>query len=591
MSIESRSYNLLPYENRDIPRRMKMVGLSSLAVSCWKFRLQATDCNYQFADINLFFEADLNPVEYRRQREVLVNGFGQKEVINMVIERLYSFNVLIDEFHLELLQRISIMSEVVLTNDSTTIEIKELDIEELVKYPDFLRLVKVSFIAPSADLDLARTACCRLAYEGAPYIDGCDNSGGLIDIGGGTDCNLSLSYSLSGMNLSVAVLGASGPISYNWQYQLVSGLWVDISGSSETITLSNFGNYRANVTNGDCSTSAEYEYLDPCNFTVELEFDGTALNAIVNGGCAVPEYTWTFKAIPSDPWSTLPTIYGTHVPEFSGYYKVQVFCGVCESETVLEVTVPDCSYTIALNRISESLKAVVLGCSGTPTYQWYKDSGSGYVLQPDTTDTIQLSGNGLYKVFVDCSGCTDSLEKLILDEPECNMIAFLSQSGNDLTVNVTDAPCGLPTVKWFLNPGTGEIPLIVGPLTITITQNGLYRAEVTCGDCVRNATILVYDCNECNLNASIISDNGDPEILTVLITGCTGSASILWEYSMDGVMWVSYGTGTSITVGSAGIYRVTVKCGDCEVKKGYFVCASMENCFFGGMPSNKAVCN
>jgi hypothetical protein len=197
----------------------------------------------------------------------------------------------------------------------------------------------------------------------------------------------------------------------------------------------------------------------------------------------------------------------------------------------------------------------------------------------------------LYKVFVNCEGCTDSLEKLILDDPECNMSAFISKSGNDLTVNVSDAPCGLPTVKWFVNPGTGEVPLIVGPLTITITQNGLYRAEVSCGDCIRNSTILVYDCNECNLNASIISDNGDPEILTVLITGCTGSASILWEYSMDGVMWVSYGTGTSITVGSAGIYRATVKCGDCEVQKGYFVCQSMENCFFGGMPSNKAVCN
>ena len=588
---DSRSKNLFQYESTSVADYQKTTALDTVELPCWKFKIIATDCNYLFEDAYIYFDTVLNPIEYKKSTEAIINGFGQKIAQQQTIDRIYSFNTTLDQVELERLYRISIMSEVVLTNDVTTIQISDIEIDEKQELFSFLKLVKVSFSAKTADLALARTACCREPYQGAPYIDGCDNSGGLIDLGSDNNCNLGISFSENSGNLSANVSGQSGPISFGWQYQLPSGAWVDISGTSNTIALGDYGNYRVNVNNGQCNSAAIYEYLDPCDYAVDLVFDGTTLEAVMTGGCNNPAYTWKYKANPSDNWSLLPTITETHIPENSGIYSVTVFCGSCEQSDILEVIVKDCDFSISLNRVNNSLVAAIIGCSGTPTFEWYKDSGAGFILLPDTSDTINISGNGLYKVFVDCNGCVDYLEKLILDNPNCIMTTNIAKSGNNLIVNIVDAPCIQPLIKWFVNTGTGEVPIGMGSATIVATQNGLYRAEVSCDGCLKNATILVYDCNVCALDVNITSDNGSPENLTANITGCTGSATILWEYSIDGVSWVSYGSTPTIQVGAAGIYRVTVTCGDCEVKKGHFVCESMQNCFFGGQPNNIAVCD
>ena len=104
---DSRSKNLFPYQSTTVADYQKTTALDVVELPYWKFKIIATDCNYSFEDAYIYFDTVLNPIEYKKSTEAIINGFGQKIAQQQTIDRIYSFNTTLDQVELERLYRIS----------------------------------------------------------------------------------------------------------------------------------------------------------------------------------------------------------------------------------------------------------------------------------------------------------------------------------------------------------------------------------------------------------------------------------------------------------------------------------------------------
>lgn len=258
----------------------------------------------------------------------------------------------------------------------------------------------------------------------------------------------------------------------------------------------------------------------------------------------------------------------THINNPKLYYKiwgkrtVQYTDGcptsTCESSwqldngCIVEPTLTLCN----VSGVGSAVCVNVVNCSSTPTYVW-KFNGS--VLSGQTNSYCPTSyGNGIYTVEVTCGTCIVS--DSITVQPPCTMEVAISVSGTVLTAVVTNC-AGTKNYQWYkLVNGTWQT-VGTNSASYTTTGNGWYKVQVTCvaTGCFKEAEINFFQ--NCTSSVSI-STVGN--VLTANPSGCTGSSTYYWEYSINnGTSWTFVGTTQSITATVSALYRVTMTCDGC----------------------------
>ena len=186
---------------------------------------------------------------------------------------------------------------------------------------------------------------------------------------------------------------------------------------------------------------------------------------------------------------------------------------------------------------------------GTPTYTWSRDPPAGFTDPGNVEDLLQLEP-GIYTVTVTDAGCSAIL-MFTLTEPEALTVSagpvthVSCSGGNDgaLTASVSG---GTPpyTYLWDTGDNTpGLVGLTVGPYQVTVTDaNGCEEDfSYTIG---LNSPLTV----SVDLLNHVSCFGGNGGFVNVTVSGGTPPYTYLWNT----------GHNTSVAVGPAGTYRVTV---------------------------------
>ncbi|MCS6821091.1 MAG: gliding motility-associated C-terminal domain-containing protein [Microscillaceae bacterium] len=194
---------------------------------------------------------------------------------------------------------------------------------------------------------------------------------------------------------------------------------------------------------------------------------------------------------------------------------------------------------------------------GRTSYQWYKDN----VLIPGATNqTLTVTQAGTYRVDVVQAGCTSS------DEVKLSVTPLPTVDlGADRTIcqgqsTTLDAGAGAGrTFRWFLLPNTTTV--IGTNATLTVSQAGTYRVEVTQNNCSNtdDIVITVQPLPTINLgpNQTIC-----PNSSTTLDAGAGTGRTYKWYRLPNTTDVIS--TNRTLTVTQAGTYRVEVTQNNCS---------------------------
>ncbi|MGJ8665515.1 MAG: choice-of-anchor L domain-containing protein [Patiriisocius sp.] len=195
-------------------------------------------------------------------------------------------------------------------------------------------------------------------------------------------------------------------------------------------------------------------------------------------------------------------------------------------------------------------------------YQWFKDN----VLIPgETNSTLDVSETGLYRVdltFPQSPDCLISDEKLVefFSNPEFELGPDqLVCENNFLVLDATVTnPSELDNVsyKWFKDSVE-----LVGETnaTLTVSENGVYTAEVTGNNCVTTDEISI-EIVVFNVNIGDVIALCGEESFTI-VPEITGSANI----PSATYLWSTGETTPTITVTQDGIYTLDVTIDNCTI--------------------------
>lgn len=278
-----------------------------------------------------------------------------------------------------------------------------------------------------------------------------------------------------------------------------------------------------------------------------------------------PTFSWKKDGV------TLPgetTFYVVKATYGFGVYEVTVTCGACSATDTFVYQSP-CAAAVTITLTSGVLTAVPSGCSGTVTYQWYKD---GVTIGGATSNTYTPTANGTYSVIISCSGCTATASYPFT--LPCSVTVVITQASGNLTATVTGCT-GNRTYVW--SRWNGSAWVVVQTVTNTSNTNvytptisGLYKVDVSCAANGCNATNQFSFTLPCAVTVTIgVTGSGASRTLTANVSGCGANPiTYLWE-RWNGTIWVSHATTQVTIVTVPSPYRVTVSCGGCTAQEFY----------------------
>lgn len=328
---------------------------------------------------------------------------------------------------------------------------------------------------------------------------------------------------------------------------------------------------------------------DPClTFTVDVDYDGNAINASTSGGSGTggTNYRWYYDATGSGIYQLIAEGgVSSVVPAGSGRYRVIVQQGSCQG--VDEILVQDeCSlFEVIISLEQGVINSRIVSRQGNPTYEWtYIDEESNETTLPDTGDSIIPENTGFYRLKVtdgDCGGegegeggtCCEAEDTVFFEAAiDCGMEVTISQSDGDLTASATGCDESV-TYEWMIDrgDGNGQTAYGSGP-TVMVMDSGVYFVTANCGDMCAVTAYYVYmkPCNPCDGMAISITENGGN--LTASTTG--GSGGVITWYVNDGSGRVAVGTGNSVAIGQGGMYVAEWVIGECRISSEYLECSS-----------------
>ena len=217
----------------------------------------------------------------------------------------------------------------------------------------------------------------------------------------------------------------------------ISYIWfkdgVEIPGEvNATLDVFDTGQYAAEVTGNGCAMMDEV-FVQLVEFTVDI---GDVVEP-----CGDSEYEIVPVIEGADPtnasylWSTgetTPTIIVTE----DGVYSVAVTIDGCTEEDDVTVnfrTLPEVELGDPIIKCASEIKILTAapsnGNAGDFTYTWYRDGG---VIDGETTETLEVTEEGIYTVEVNDDGCigSDTIEVSFYDNENCVISQGISPNGD-----------------------------------------------------------------------------------------------------------------------------------------------------------------
>jgi len=476
-----------------MPPSAVMVSEVEADICDWIFKIYQDEAcaeGDEASTLVLFFDAYFNPIDYDVDDEITENGFGEQDMEKRTVRRFASFNLVADQLRTEYLHQISCLHNVLLeVNGGDIFRISLITIER-VGIIDTMIESEVRFYFKRIDnafpTMIGLIACCRPAYEDAPFEDDCPELPGVDG-----DCgDFSLAVTESGGNLTATPSDAPGAVVTNWLYKAtLADPWTLIAEDASSIALGATGHYKAVATSLSCVADDSYLYQGLCDgVSVEIEDNGAGLLAIPTN-CDSPVYTWYIWDEINEEWDEVFDGAAAYVPGVAGVYRVLMTgCGDCVAEAIhgwtgeTECEVEFLFYELNSQLIVEPEESE----EETYSYEWYRDTGDGpELIQSGSSNFLDIPGEGHYEVYITrTDGCTGYGSKVILASETCVLTLSVGVTGDNATATLDGCGEEEATFTWYRNIGSGFNQVGTGN-PFELPGTGLYRLIVSCGDCTK----------------------------------------------------------------------------------------------------------
>ncbi len=351
-------------------------------------------------------------------------------------------------------------------------------------------------------------------------------------------CTSDSAITVNPANMASNLISANGPTSLcPGQSVVLSSIpnltytWSN-SQTTQSITITNAGNYSVTVTDGSCSaTSTVVAVVTNAAPTSTITAPTTQL-------CSGSSTQLSAPAGLTYNWSNGQTT-ATITVNNAGTYVLTVTdangCSATSSKTIIAGTAPNSTVTTGGSTTICQGSSLQLTAAPGLAYQW--STGA-------TTQSISVTAAGAYKVTVtdnssNCSAASNPITLTVKQAPTASISATASAICPAAFTTLT----GPANVSYQWSNGANTSSLVVGPGTYTLT--------VTDGsNCTASAsqTIAALNGPDTTVMLSGATDICDGE--TVTISAGSGSG---FSYN-----WSNGYSSQSITVTSAGTYRATV---------------------------------
>ncbi|MDB4324281.1 T9SS type A sorting domain-containing protein [Crocinitomicaceae bacterium] len=311
--------------------------------------------------------------------------------------------------------------------------------------------------------------------------------------------------------------------------------------TTQSITVTQGGNYSVTVSNGTCSATSLVTVItvNPVPTTPTISAGGTT--TFCDGASVV----LTSSSATGNTWSNGETTQSITVTQ-GGNYSVTVSNGTCSATSlVTAVTVNPVPATPTISAGGTTTfcdgGSVVLTSSSATGNTWSNGA---------TTQSITVTQGGNYSVTVSNGTCSATSLVTVVTVNPVPATPTISAGG-------TTTFCDGGSVVLTSSSATGNT-WSNGAITqsITVTQGGNYSVTVSNGTCSATSIGTAVTVNTVPATPTITAGG--------ITTFCDGGAVVLTSSSATGNTWSTGATTQAITVTQGGNYSVTVSNGTCS---------------------------
>ncbi|WP_264538544.1 gliding motility-associated C-terminal domain-containing protein [Flavobacterium sp. N1736] len=394
--------------------------------------------------------------------------------------------------------------------------------------------------------------------------------------------------------LTVAANGGTPGLNYQWFSSSDNVSFASISGANSntytTPVLTADTYYRAEVSatgNGCGLVTSNNVLVDviPDPVVTQQPFGNTicsgttytmnaAVSADASGGTLI--YQWESSTDGTSGWANVmggtgatTDTYTTAVLTSNLYYRVRITqafsgCEVYSNTALVFVTTiagqPATPAAICVGgTVSLSVTASINGGSGTLSYQWQSDSGSGFVNETNPTATTAnftsdaLSITTVFRAIVtssatNCTLTSNPVTATVVPDPAITVqpagTTICSGANHTLSVSATNGTPGL-TYQWFSSLNNTTFTAITGATAPTyatpaLTQTTFYRVDVSasgngCTTITSNAATVTVLSDVSITTQPVQKTNicsGSTATLNVTASGGSGNYTYQWKNSI-----------------------------------------------------------
>ncbi|MFH6998490.1 gliding motility-associated C-terminal domain-containing protein [Flavobacterium sp. FlaQc-57] len=417
------------------------------------------------------------------------------------------------------------------------------------------------------------------------------------------------------VTLITAPTGSIAPYTYQWQSSSngISG-WTDISGQTSASYVTNASltsgeyYYRVNVASSCAQMTSNIAKVtiisDPvvtsqpigntiCSGATHIM---TVAGTTTNNAAGPIAYQWQSSTNGTSGWANVSGGTGANTDTYTTaaltsnlYFRVRITqsgsgCETFSNPTLVNVTTitaqPTNPAAICMGGfVNVSISASLNGGSGTLSYQWQSDSGSGFVNETNPTATTAsfvsdvLNSTTQFRCLItssttNCVLTSNTVTASVVQDPSISAqpVGGIVCSGGVITLSVA-ATGGTPTLnyQWYSSSDNVSFALISGATSNTyatpvLTSDTYYRVDVSatgngCG-LVSSNTVLVDVIPDPVITQQPVENticSGGTHRLTVVASGdpLGGALSYQWQRSINGITgWVNTTGGTGATTAS-----------------------------------------
>lgn len=447
---------------------------STVQIDCHNYRLQGVStCNTDIANLTLYIQVDaFEPIEYVSTEKGFESGNNEEIITWKRIEPVVKFIVYGNEALANKFHQLSLHETITFTNlvDAVTANIKSVSVTTS-PIEDFLRIeVSLSLI----DSAIIRTLCCGSYYANAPFNE-CDGTGETGDPSDDPACvnyvvNITSAIGPPFELTAASTGGGGGTETFTWYKDGA------LFGTGATIQPTLPGVYRVDAVKGNCLATQSYTYSGNCGgFAVTIQDLGDGLLLASPNLISTIQWQELIAAVWTNIAGATSTTYQVTA---DGEFRAVATSGTCTANsTSLIIDLPvDCTalFTLTLVNSAGDLELTINGYAGvgTPSYQWFLDSGAGLVLlASETSDLILNAAPGFYQAIVTLDGCSQAVGLLV----QCNYTQDADCAPDDSEWSQTFAGDGTTlafNVTNFLLPDPAFVDAVEITATLLVTLNG-----------------------------------------------------------------------------------------------------------------------